>query len=106
MQPQQAVEIFFKHLALLSPEVNAELSMLLAVQLQEWVDTVLASCLAQPQNSLSMPMAATMGITATSNAEHPKHHAPKESSFVKRMMRSSLSRTKGRNLNGCCKWQL
>ena len=72
VRPKQAAERIKKLLATLSPEVNAELSMLLDVQLQEKVEAVLARQLAQPHTMLTVPTAATLGITATSNVHHPK----------------------------------
>ena len=75
MHPKQAAERIKKLLATLSPEVNAELSMLLDVQLQEKVEAVLARQLAQPHTMLTVPTAATLGITATSNVHHPKKFA-------------------------------
>ena len=72
MHPKQAAERITKLLANLSSEVTAELSMLLDVQLQEKVEVVLASWLTQPYTTLTVPMAATLGITATSNVYHPK----------------------------------
>ena len=61
-----------KLLATLSPEVNAELSILLDVQLQEKEEAVLASWLVQPYTAFNVPMATTVGITAASNVHHPK----------------------------------
>ena len=46
--------------------------MLLDVQLQEKVEAVLASQLVQPYTAFNVPMATTVGITATSNVHHPK----------------------------------
>jgi hypothetical protein len=61
-----------KLLATLSPEVNAELSMLLDVQLQEKVGAVLASQLVKPYTAFNVHTATTVGITATSNVHHTK----------------------------------
>ena len=70
MQPKQAAERITYLLATLSPEVNAELSMLLDVLLQEKVEAVLACQLAQPHTVCTLPMATTLGIKATSNVQH------------------------------------
>jgi hypothetical protein len=70
--PKQAAKKVTKLLATLSPEVNKELSMLLDVQLQEKVEAVLACWLAKPHPAFTVPMATTLGITATSNVHHPQ----------------------------------
>ena len=70
--PKQGAERITKLFATLSPEVNAELSLLLDVQLQEKVEAVLASWLAQPHTMLTAPTAAALGITATCNVHFPK----------------------------------
>ena len=64
VQPKQAAERITYLLATLSPEVNAELSMLLDVLLQEKVEAVLACQLAQPHTVCTLPMATTLGIKA------------------------------------------
>ena len=46
--------------------------MLLDMELQEKVEAVLASWLAQPHTAFTVAMATTLGITATSNVHHPK----------------------------------
>ena len=45
--------------------------MLLDMQLQEKVEAVLESWLAQPHTAFSVPMATTLGIIGTSNVYYP-----------------------------------
>jgi hypothetical protein len=57
VQPKHAAERITKLTGTLSPEVKAELSMLLNMQLQEKVEAVLASWPVQPHHALFVPLA-------------------------------------------------
>ena len=73
VRPMQAAERISKLLATMPPAVNAELTMLVAIQLQEGVGTVLASQNAGPNVAPVFPVHASVGITTASNvASIPK----------------------------------
>ena len=76
VRPMQAAERISKLLATKPPAVNAELTMLMAIQLQEGVESVLASWYAGPNTAPVFPVHASVGITTASNVAptHKKSH--------------------------------
>jgi hypothetical protein len=73
VRPMQAAERISKLLATMPPAVNAELTMLMAIQLQEGVESVLASRHAGPNIAPVFPVHASVGVTTASNvAPNPK----------------------------------
>jgi hypothetical protein len=71
--PMLAVERVSKLLATMPPAVNAELTMLMAMQLQEGVENVLASLHAGPNIAPVFSVHVSVGVTTASNvAPNPK----------------------------------
>ena len=85
VRPMQAAERISKLLATMPPAVNAELTMLMAIQVQEGVENVLASRHAGPNTAPVFPVHASVGITTASNvAPTPKKVVSTESSTFRR----------------------
>jgi hypothetical protein len=72
VRPMQAAERISKLLATMPPAVNAELTMLMAIQLHEGVENVLASQHAGTNTALVLPVHASVGVTTASNVA-PTH---------------------------------
>ena len=77
----QAAERISKLLAMMPPAVYAELTMLMAIQLQEGVENVLASQHAGPNIAPLFPV--SVGITTASNVapSHKKATSTESSTF-------------------------
>ena len=67
VRPIQATERIKNLLSTMPPAVSAELTMLVAIQLQEGVETIMASQHTGPNIAQVFPTYASVGITATSN---------------------------------------